>query len=71
MKTSEVTGPQPDVEIITENGSPFAVVIASIPEPEKTAFLAAQRGAQCPVVEGKGECAYLVDWMRFREKRVS
>ncbi|ONC30064.1 hypothetical protein AQ915_20640 [Burkholderia pseudomallei] len=55
------------VPVIEHEGRPFAVRLADIPEPHRTAFDRALTGSACPVIEGEGDLAYawdFTDWMR-------
>lgn len=49
----------------------FALELKSIPEPYRTEFEQSLRGAQMPVVDGLGTCAYLVDFQRWWVFRTS
>lgn len=53
------------VPIRERNGRPFFVLIADIPEPWRTQFLEAQRGAGCPSFPEFGPCAFQWDWTEW------
>ncbi|HDR9258354.1 TPA: hypothetical protein QDB21_004337 [Burkholderia vietnamiensis] len=57
------------VPVIERDGRAFAVRLADIPEPHRTAFAGALHGSACPVIEGGGECAYASDWQHWLEGR--
>lgn len=50
------------VPVIERNGHAFAVRLADIPEPHRTAFANTLRGSACPAIEGEADCAYAWDW---------
>lgn len=55
------------VPVIERDGRPFAVRLADIPEPHRTAFKRALNGQTIPVIEGEGDLAYawdFADWVR-------
>ncbi|WP_270956532.1 hypothetical protein [Burkholderia pseudomallei] len=55
------------VPVIERDGRPFAVRLADIPEPHRTAFDQALTGSAVPVLEGEGDLAYawdFADWVR-------
>lgn len=54
-----------DIPLISLVEGHFAVELASIPEPYRTEFKQYLRGAQMPVVDGHGPCAYLGDFNRW------
>ncbi len=54
-----------EVELDLTAGEPEHIQISDIPEPRRTLFLEGLKGAQMPVVEGRGPCAYWADWVKF------
>ncbi|KHK60178.1 hypothetical protein PI86_03990 [Burkholderia sp. A9] len=54
------------VPVIERNGRPFAVRLADIPEPHRTAFDRALTGSAVSVLDGEGDFAYawdFADWV--------
>jgi hypothetical protein len=55
------------IPVIQQHGRPFAVRLADIPEPHRSAFDWALTGSAVPVIEGEGDLAYVWDfeaWVR-------
>ena len=53
------------VPIHPYKGHPYFVRIDEVPEPWRSQFWQALRGAQCPVIPGEGKTAYCHDWLQW------
>jgi hypothetical protein len=57
------------VPVHEHKGRPYYLCLGDIPAPWQDAFRAALRGSACPVINGRGECAYEWDWSDWLQGR--
>jgi hypothetical protein len=58
------------VPVHAHGGRPYYVCLVEIPAPWQDAFRVALRGSAAPVIDGRGECAYVWDWADWLHGRL-
>ncbi|MFM0006264.1 hypothetical protein PQR57_35420 [Paraburkholderia dipogonis] len=69
MTDAERLALQQAVPVHANRDRPYYVCLSEIPAPWQDAFRAALSGSACPVIDGRGECAYDDDWTDWLQGR--